>query len=295
MSNPPVANQLQTKRINDVLFELHRNIAANLGGKRLSEIAAYSEQHFHRVFQRVTGETLNGYVRRTRMEYAANQLMFDHTRPIAEIAETCGYQSLSSFNRLFKQTFGVSPGQWRKSRSNSARQPYLDDQEIAAAWQRIQPQPLPTPELIELPEQSVAYVRHKGYGRSIRLAWQTLQVWAATEKRGFSRQLGLHHSNPLYVPLEECRYVACIKIDQPVLRRGVINQLTIPGGLHAAFRFRGKYGELLPWISKVQHEWLPQSGFRTKTTPAVVEYYKNHFLEQDEQFQLTFYQPVSLY
>ncbi|PVZ68157.1 AraC family transcriptional regulator [Pelagibaculum spongiae] len=289
------ASQTQTTRINDVLFQLHQDIAADLGAKKLAKIAAYSEQHFHRVFLQVTGENLNQYVRRTRMEHAANQLMFDPYRPISEIAETCGYQSLSSFSRLFKNNFSVSPGQWRKTVSTSTKKPYLEDPEIAAGWQKIQQLQLPVPELIELPPQRVAYVRHQGYGRSIRLAWQTLQAWAATEQRSFRQQWGLHHSNPLLVPLAQCRYVACLAIDQPLLRRGVVNQMVIPGGLHAAFYFSGKYGELLPWISKVQQQWLPQSGFRAKTTPAVVHYHRNHFLAQDEQFELTFYQPVGLY
>jgi AraC family transcriptional regulator len=281
-------------RINDVLYEIHRDISADLPAKKLAAIAAYSEQHFHRVFQKVVGESVHQYIRRTRLEQAANQLMFDPGSPVIDIANKCGFASLPSFTQAFKSNFALTPGQWRKQDTKNQPPPYLADTDIATAYQRIQPQDLPIPQLVEKQEQYVAYVRHQGYGRSIRLAWQTLRAWAAAEQRPFTRQLGLHHSNPAWVPLQHCRYVACLGIDEPIVRRGVVNSLKIPGGLHAAFELKGKYGELLPWMSKILEEWLPSSGLKMQTTPTFVEYHRNHFLEADEYFELTVYLPVSL-
>ena len=242
----------------------------------------------------MVGESVHQYVRRTRLEHAANQLMFDSGSPVIDIANKCGFTSLPSFSQAFKNDFGLTPGQWRKRDKKTQNPPYLEDTEIAAAYERIRNKSLPTPQLMEKPEQHVAYVRHHGYGRSIRFAWQTLQAWAATEHRSFTQQLGLHHSNPAWVPLHQCRYVACLGIDKPILRRGVVNSLNIPGGLHAAFELEGKYGELLPWLSKILEQWLPASGLKMQTTPAFVEYHTNHFLAADERFELTFYLPVSI-
>ncbi|MBB5321642.1 AraC family transcriptional regulator [Marinobacter oulmenensis] len=290
-----MATEQQIARINDVLYEIHRDTSAELSGRALAQIAAYSEQHFHRVFQEVVGEPVHQYVRRTRLEQAANQLMFDRKRPVLDVAEQCGFASLSSFSRAFKATFGVTPGRWRAEEQDTKSRPYLADDEIATAYERLQSVALPVPDLVELPVQPVAYVRHQGYGRDIRLAWQTLQVWAEAEGQPFETQLGLHHSNPAWVPLDQCRYVACLAIDKPVLRRGVVNSMCIPGGLHAAFDLSGRYGELLPYLSKILDKWVPSSGFRAKTTPAFVRYRKNHFLASDERFDLTFYLPVSLW
>ena len=93
--------------------------------------------------------------------------------------------------------------------------------------------------LVELPARYVAYVRHQGYDRSIANAWHTLKAWANIEERNFSEQFGLHHSNPTWVELNKCRYVACVEIDYPILRRGVVNSMTIPAGLHAVFKLEG--------------------------------------------------------
>lgn len=293
--NVKVMSQQHTSRINDVLYYIHKDISRDLPAKKLAEVAAYSEQHFHRIFKSVVGESIHQYIRRTRMEYAANQLMFDVDSSVLEIANKCGFNSLSSFSRAFKATFHVAPGAWRQHDIDSDEKPYLKDPEIAAGYHRVALRQLPEPKILDVPPRFAAYVRHVGYNRSIKNAWRVLKAWADAEGRDASMQFGLHHSNPAWVELENCRYVACIGIDKPVTVRGVVNQLVIPGGLHAVFRLNGVYGELLPQISMVLEKWLPASGFKLNSTPAYVHYHNNHFQNDDERFELDFYLPISFY
>jgi AraC family transcriptional regulator len=290
-----MSSSQQLSRINDVLYFIHQDISQLLLAKELAAIAAYSEQHFHRVFTKVVGESVHQYIRRSRLEFAANQLMFDDKSSILEVANKTGFVSVSSFSRAFKSMFLVSPGQWRQVGKQRVDKPYLMDAELAANYKKLENQPLPQVNLVELPERYVAYIRHQGYGRSIKLAWQKLQAWANAEQRDFTQQFGLYHSNPAWVELSQCRYVACMQIDKPLLKRGVVNSLHIPGGLHAVFSLTGKYGELLPQLSKILQDWLPQSGFKMLCTPAFVYYKKNQFLTDDEVFELDFCLPISLF
>lgn len=291
----PVMHPQHISRINDVLYYIHKDISRDLPAKELASVAAYSEQHFHRLFKSVVGESIHQYIRRTRMEFAANQLMFDPDASVMDVANKCGFSSVSSFSRAFKSTFHVAPGEWRRHEFSEGEKPYLQDPEIAAGYHRVASQPLPEPKIIDVPERAAAYVRHTGYNRSIKNAWRLLRAWAKEEGRDFSTQYGLHHSNPAWVALDKCRYVACVAIDCPVKVRGVVNQLVIPGGLHAVFKLTGVYGELLPQISKVLEHWLPSSGFKLGATPAYVHYHKNHFIEDNERFELDFYLPISFY
>lgn len=189
----------------------------------------------------------------------------------------------------------MSPGQWRSNDYQHHTKPFLLDPEIAACYQRLHQMPIPEYKLVELPSRQVAYVRHQGYGRSIADAWQVLKAWANIEGRDFSMQFGLHHSNPAWVDLKKCRYVACLEIDTPIMRRGVVNSMTIPSGLHAVFKLEGKYGELLPQLSNILERWLPNSGYKMLSTPAYVHYRKNQFLTNDEEFILDFCLPISLF
>lgn len=297
--------QQQESRINDALYEIHRNISANLSGKYLAEIAAYSEQHFHRIFKKLLGETVNVYIRRTRLEHAANQLMFDHESNILEIAEKCGFSSLSSFNKVFKTQFGSTPGAWRSIDRHDSNPPYLLDQEIQAGYQRVQNKKLPSPEILKIDDLHVAYVRHQGYSRDIRKAWLLLKAWVLEththsnfkefdSSLSDGQQIGIHHSNPEWVTLEECRYVACMTIKQPLRKRGSVNSFTIPGGIHAVFTLQGRYGELLPYIGKILNSWLPNSGYKLQTTPIFVHYKKNHFLSTDDIFEVRLFLPITV-
>ncbi|MBU2872333.1 GyrI-like domain-containing protein [Colwellia sp. E2M01] len=292
---PDIHTSQQISRINDVLYYIHQDISKELLAKELAGIAAYSEQHFHRLFKSVVGEAVHHYIRRARMEFAANQLMFDTQSSVLDIAAKSGFSSVSSFSRAFKSMFDRSPGQWRISERQHKNKPFLDDKEIAACYERLHNMPVPKCNIIKLPKRHVAYVRHQGYGRSIANAWQTLTTWAILQGRDYSQQFGVHHSNPAWVDLKQCRYVACIAIDSPILCRGVVNSMTIPGGLHAVFKLQGKYGELLPQLNNILEHWLPKSGYKMLSTPAYVHYRKNQFLAENEQFELEFCLPITLF
>lgn len=280
-------------RINQVLSTIHSDITANLDAKTLAKQAAYSEHYFHRQFKKVTGEAVHQYVRRTRLEAAANQLMFAPNLTVQNICEACGFQSLSSFSRAFKSVYLTTPGEWRTSKQYESTNHYLSDLEISAAYKRIENKALPTPDIVHLEPRQIAYIRHTGYGRSIHKLWRTIRAWAVSEQRSAKIQIGLYHSNPALVPLHKCRYVACLEIDKPVMRRGQISSAIIPGGLHAAFTLNGRYGELLPYISKIFEQWLPGSTYLPKTTPAFAVYQKNQFLNKDDLFELVFYLPIN--
>lgn len=293
MKTQPIATYQQISRINDVLYYIHQDISNELSAKSLADIAAYSEQHFHRTFKNIVGESVHHYIRRIRMEFAANQLMFDESSSVLTIATKSGFSSVSSFSRAFKSTFNLSPGQWRNNEEQINDKPYLADEELAKCYQQLKTAVVPNYQLLELPKRHVAYVRHQGYDRSIENAWQTLKTWAKIQGRDFSQQFGLHHSNPACVELSKCRYVACMAINSPVLRRGMVNSMTIPAGLHAVFKLKGKYGELLPQLSNILENWLPRSGYKMLSTPAYVHYQKNQFLTEDETFELDFCLPIS--
>ena len=66
------------------------------------------------LFKKETGETINDFITRTRLEYA-QKLLSD---PVVKSYDVCfkvGYLSPSYFSRLFKKYTGVTPGEFRTS------------------------------------------------------------------------------------------------------------------------------------------------------------------------------------
>jgi AraC-like DNA-binding protein len=71
---------------------------------------------FCRYFKRQTNITFTGFVNQYRIERAKNLLMQNHN-----VSETCyaiGFESISYFNKLFKQITGENPSDFKRSREN---------------------------------------------------------------------------------------------------------------------------------------------------------------------------------
>lgn len=68
--------------------------------------------YFCKLFRKVTGLTFTEFVSRTRVEKAKNLLLNPNLR-ISEIAYEVGFQSLTHFNRVFKNVVGESPTEFR--------------------------------------------------------------------------------------------------------------------------------------------------------------------------------------
>lgn len=70
-------------------------------------------------FLRETGESLGGYVRRTRME-RARELLTVRGLGVAEVARAVGYPRASSFTVAFEREVGCSPTDWRAASGDAS-------------------------------------------------------------------------------------------------------------------------------------------------------------------------------
>jgi AraC-like DNA-binding protein/ligand-binding sensor protein len=68
--------------------------------------------YFCKMFKKATGLTFTDYLGRVRVEKAKILLLNPHLR-VSEIAYTVGFQSLSHFNRVFRNLIGESPSHFR--------------------------------------------------------------------------------------------------------------------------------------------------------------------------------------
>lgn len=77
--------------------------------------AGLGQSQFHALFRATTGQSPKQFRLRQLLEHAVDRLA-GTSDPIAEIAYDLGYENVSSFNRLFRQRFGVTPSEFRASR-----------------------------------------------------------------------------------------------------------------------------------------------------------------------------------
>jgi AraC-like DNA-binding protein/ligand-binding sensor protein len=85
----------------------------------LNEVAKamhVSTFYFCKMFKKATGLTFTEYLGRVRIERAKTHLL-NPNRRVSEIAYDVGFQSLTHFNRLFRQVAGQSPTKFRQSKA----------------------------------------------------------------------------------------------------------------------------------------------------------------------------------
>ncbi|XID93966.1 helix-turn-helix domain-containing protein [Paenibacillaceae bacterium WGS1546] len=72
-----------------------------------------SAAYFSRLFQKETGVTFTAYLTKLRLQ-EAKRLLHHTEYPVYEIAEKAGYRNTRYFMKLFKETFGLTPTEYRE-------------------------------------------------------------------------------------------------------------------------------------------------------------------------------------
>jgi DNA-binding response OmpR family regulator len=84
----------------------------------LSREASYSNMHFYRKIKALAGQTPSQFLRTIRLKRAA-ELLSKNSDNVTQIAYSVGFNSLSYFNKCFKEQFGVTPGQFAEENIKS--------------------------------------------------------------------------------------------------------------------------------------------------------------------------------
>jgi AraC family transcriptional regulator len=274
-----------TGRINRVMDYITMNLAGDLSLRTLARVANFSPYHFHRLFRGMVGETVNGFIRRVRVEGAASKLLGNPTLSITRVATDCGFASPSSFAREFRAFFGMSATEfraggfhaWSKNRQTKSKSSQLlgnagKDSGGTSAYTEAGTQPEQrrqtmkmTVEVKEMPELFVAYVRHIGPYNQIPKAIERIMKWAGP--RGLVRFpqtqiLGVYHDDPEITEVSKLRSSACITVPKGTKVDGEVGTMTIPGGRFAVAHCEIDADEYGAAWDKLMGEWLPESGYQ---------------------------------
>ncbi|WP_341277947.1 helix-turn-helix domain-containing protein [Paenibacillus sp. FSL H8-0537] len=94
----------------EIIAKLKENYQQDVSVEELARQAKISIRRFTHWFKLLTGTNVSGFMTALRINQA-KQLLLSGGR-LQEIADTVGYRDEFYFNRRFKQTVGISPGQF---------------------------------------------------------------------------------------------------------------------------------------------------------------------------------------
>jgi AraC-like DNA-binding protein len=103
----------QDRRIARVIDWVHRHYARALTVEAAARLVHISPAAFSRFFSREVGKTFTQYINDVRCSEACIRLR-SSDKPVALIAQECGFDTMSHFNRQFRARTGASPLAYRR-------------------------------------------------------------------------------------------------------------------------------------------------------------------------------------
>lgn len=92
---------------------INDELALDLSLETLAEVGKVNKYYLIDLFKNEIGMTPAQYIREMRLKKAENLLRYSK-QSITTISYESGFTSLSTFNRVFKQKYGISPTQFRR-------------------------------------------------------------------------------------------------------------------------------------------------------------------------------------
>ena len=273
----------RTNIANDIMYYIYTHIDTNIDIEELSIDLGISKFHMHRVFKEIFGRNIYESIKSIRLQKASNLLLTNKYSTISSIVNSCGYSSQSSFIKIFKERFGMSPKEWKNGGYKEYSNNIINQSKFSLKSKTNFDSIVPT--IVKNPAIESYYIRNRGYDKNIELTWQKLETWLLTNNIKQYKKASLFHDNPTITPLEECQYIACIIVEDDCdVKSDRIPKFNIAEGVYAKFDLKCKNEDLLPFIQWVYHEWLPKSEYETTTKPSYAIYENLDFVNDNLEF-----------
>lgn len=114
----PITQKTADFRINRVLDYLLLKLQEPHDINSLAEYASMSRRTLTRRFTKATGMSVVEWITAVRL-HRSQELLENNDLPVEQVAEQAGFQSAPTFRLQFREKFGVSPREWRKTFRNT--------------------------------------------------------------------------------------------------------------------------------------------------------------------------------
>ena len=297
LSQKSHANSEYAQRINRVIDYLRANLDRQVKLKELAKVACFSEFHFHRIFHAVSGETLNNFTKRLRLEKAARLLRYSN-QSLTDIAFDCGFSSSATFSRSFRAGYDTSPSQFRKSgeiKKSKIRKELFSGDEYYLPMSAEEKRAAFPVRLLDLPERQVAYIRVTNAFETDRViaALKTLIGWAKAENIFSQGTLfGMSVDDPHVTPKHLYRYEVCLASSLPFECREGMSRLKMPAMRYAVTRVSGDIRKVATATDYLIRGWLINSDYQPEHAPGLEIFLNKEKATDWSHFELDLCIPV---
>ena len=270
--------------LNTSIAYVEENLTGKIELERAAQLAQCSSYHYQRMFSYIADVTLGEYIRRRKMSLAGVDLQ--RGEKVVDVAGKYGYDSPTSFNRVFKSIHGMTPKEAKQSGAKLTSYPMLTFKLTVKGVQAMEYQ------LIDKDAFQVT-----GFGLKLAQDMEAAQkripeFWNEVSSSGQLEQLIPHmdQNNPGVMGIslmtsevqDAWEYVIGVASNDTTEE---FAQYEIPAAKWAVLSGTGPMpGAIQELQQQVFTEWLPTSGFEYAELPDI-ELYLN-MEPENAQFQV---------
>ena len=273
------------QRINKVVAYINNHLDESLDLKTLSEVAALSEFHFHRVFKALKGETIGAHITRLRLEATARLLRYTPL-PIEEIAFNIGYETPASLSKAFKNQYGITPSEYRTNKDIYIMKKEIINPDLA----------LKTPKIMELEPKNLIYVALTGEYGTLDYGKAYEQLWAVVKSQKLFTKgiesICVSYDDPKITEASLQRSEVSLAIHKPACAEGEVSCKNLAGGKYAVFFYQGSYTHLSA-VYDAAMRWVIDSEYEIREEPTFEKYLNDCRRTPEEKLKTEIYIPIN--
>ncbi len=285
MNKKQTNKEFYIEKLNVIVEYIHNNLDQKIVIKELAEMSHFSPFHFHRIIRALLGEPIGAYITRTRLELAAKMIRYSSTS-IEEIAYSVGYESPSSLSKQFKNYFGCSPSDYRKTKVLSLKKTQTMESKLNIKRAKI----------VILDEKQCIFIRMQGNYKQLDYgsAWSKLWSVVKTQKlfTAGMEHIGVSHDDPKVTAEDKIRYDACLVICKEAKPEGEVGVKTLKGGKFAMFHYTGSYTYLSQVYDYIFNDWLLNNEYELRDEPVREKYRNNPERTEETKLKTEIYLPI---
>ncbi len=286
-------NGTQLERYKKLLNYLDEQFKEDINIEKVEAVCHYSYRNINRIFQALQHETIGKYVKRLRLEKAAQYLKYSDTS-ISDIAFDIGFEDVAAFSKAFKNKYNCSPSAFRNS-GNSIRN--INQQIISPTSEDGQPKLSFTIEY--LPDFAYLSLEYRGAYEDISAIHQT---WEQLLAYAINKEI-LTDDTPVMAEILDdneisesvhCRFAPAIILQNPdvITPEGLFNIKEHKRQKYAKFIHPGSHASCMDTYNKIYAYWMTEVGLELEDLPTLEFYLNDESDTPAEELLTEIYIPV---
>ena len=235
--------------LNEMIQYIEDNLTEEINYKKLAQIVGVSEYSLQRIFMFLTNISISEYIRKRRLSKAYEELKATNIKVI-DLAVKYQYDSSISFSRAFKNMFGITPNECKKSNEKYKLFPILkfDNNTFCRELNY---------EIKEIEEKTI-YCLSVSSERQDDLLFKIRELYNKIEKNGLHKkfnEIGMYGIS-LENDKQKIYYVGCEK------RYNGTEKFVIPKGKYAIFNVESReQKDIVKTENIIYKQWLQSTGY----------------------------------